>query len=65
MVTIFHHIPVNACIVFKQLYGLNFDSLAGKHQKRQNFPPSKFCTIWYAGTNFLYNFSVETDDSLE
>ena len=30
------------CIVFKQFDGLNFDGLAGKHQKHQNFPPSKF-----------------------
>ena len=26
------------CIVFQQLDGLNFDNLAGKHQKRQNPP---------------------------
>ena len=25
------------CIVFNQFDGINFDSLAGKHQKRQNF----------------------------
>ena len=36
------------CIVFKQFDGLNFDGLAGKRQKRQNFPPSKFCAIQYA-----------------
>ena len=35
------------CIVFKQFDGLNFDGPAGKHQKHQNFSPSKFCTIWY------------------
>ena len=36
------------CIVFKQRNGLNFDSLAGKCQKRQNPPPpSPFCAIWY------------------
>ena len=35
------------CIVIKQFDGLNFDGLAGKHQKRQNFPPSKFCAIRY------------------
>ena len=34
-------------IVFKQFDRLNFDSLAGKHQKHQNFPPSKFCAIRY------------------
>ena len=26
------------CIVFKQFDGINSDSLAEKHQKRQNFP---------------------------
>ena len=30
------------CIVFKQFDGLNFDGLAGKHQKRQNFPRQNF-----------------------
>ena len=25
------------CIVFKKFDGLNFDGLAGKHQKHQNF----------------------------
>ena len=42
------------CIVFKQFDGLNFDSLAGKHQKCQNFPPSKFCTVrsMYTGLYF-------------
>ena len=25
------------CISFKKIDGLNFDGLAGKHQKRQNF----------------------------
>ena len=34
-------------IVFKQFDGLNFDGLAGKHQKCQNFPPSKVCVILY------------------
>ena len=43
MVTDFHYTPVNA----KQFDGLNIDDLAGKHQKRQNFPPSKFCNIRY------------------
>ena len=32
----------NCCIVFEQFDGLNFDCLAGKRQKRQNFPPSNF-----------------------
>ena len=35
------------CTVFKQFDGLNFDGLVEKHQKRQNFPPSKFSAIWY------------------
>ena len=35
------------CIVYKQFDGLNFDGLARKHQKRQNFPLSTFCAIWY------------------
>ena len=30
------------CIVFKQFNGLNFDGLAGKHQKRQNFLRQNF-----------------------
>ena len=30
------------CIAFKQFDGLNFDGLAGKHQKRQNFPRQNF-----------------------
>ena len=34
MVTVFHYTPVNA----KQFDGLNIDGLAGKRQKRQNFP---------------------------
>ena len=46
MVTVFHYTPVNA----KQFDGLNIDGLAGKHQKRQNFPPSKFCSIRYMMT---------------
>ena len=41
MMTVFHYTPVNA----KQFDELNIDGLAGKRQKRQNFPPSKFCTI--------------------
>ena len=30
------------CIVFKQFHGLNFDNLAGKHPKHQNFPHQNF-----------------------
>ena len=30
------------CIVFKQFDRLNLDSLAGKRQKRQNFPHQNF-----------------------
>ena len=51
MVTVFHYTPVNA----KQFDGLNIDGLAGKHQKYQNFPPSKFCAIRYIVNN-LYQF---------
>ena len=43
MVTVFHYTPVNT----KQFEGLNIDSLAGKRQKCQKFPPSKFCAIRY------------------
>ena len=41
-----HHTPVNAVFVFKECDRLNFDSLAGKHQKHQNFSLSKFCAIY-------------------
>ena len=41
VVTVFDYTPVNA----KQFDGLNIDGLAGKRQKRQNSPPSKFCAI--------------------
>ena len=47
MVNVFHYAPVNA----KQFDGLNIDGLAGKRQKRQNFPPSKFCAIRYYAFN--------------
>ena len=30
------------CTVFKQFDGLKFDGLAGKQQKRQNFPHQNF-----------------------
>ena len=49
MVTVFHYTPVNA----KQSDGLNIDGLAGNHQKYQNFPPSKFCTIQYVAITLL------------
>ena len=35
-------------IVFKQFDSLNFDSLAGKHQKHQNFALSQFCATQYS-----------------
>ena len=35
------------CTIFKQFDRLNFDGLAGKHQKHQNFPQSKFSAIRY------------------
>ena len=49
MVTIFHYTPVNA----KQFDELNIDGLAGKCQKCQNFPPSKFFAIRYKVTSKL------------
>ena len=43
------------CIVFKQFDRLTFDNLAGKCQKCQNFPSSKFCTTRYLKvTGYLY-----------
>ena len=42
MVTVFHHTPVNTVLFYKQFDGLNFDALAGKCQKRQNFPRQNF-----------------------
>ena len=42
MVTVFYHGPVNAVM----LDGLTFDSLAGKHQKHQNFPCQKLRYTW-------------------
>ena len=38
MVTVFHYTPVNA----KRFDGLYIDGLAGKCQKRQNFPRQNF-----------------------
>ena len=38
-------------IVLKQFDGLNFDGLAGKCQKHQNFSPSKFCAILVSDHN--------------
>ena len=32
--------------VCKKFDGFNFDCLFENHQKRQNFPHSKFCTMW-------------------
>ena len=59
MVTVFHYTPVNA----KQFDGLNIDSLAGKHQKRQNFPLSKFCAIRYTASysKCFYTVGMEVD----
>ena len=48
------------CTVFKQFDGLNFDGLAGKHQKRQNFPPSKSSAIRY-----LIDVSLEATKLLD
>ena len=41
------------CIVFKQFDRLNFDSLAGKHQKCRNFPLSKFALY---GFMYIYMY---------
>ena len=54
MVTVFHYSPVNA----KQFDGLNIDGLARKHQKCQNFPPSKFCAIWYFKSDPMLKISI-------
>ena len=35
------------CCIALKIDGLNFDGLAGKRQKRQNFPLSKFPAIQY------------------
>ena len=37
-----------------KFYGLNFDSLAGKRQNRQNFPPLKFPAIRYIASTASY-----------
>ena len=46
MITVFHHAPVNTVMLLK-ISRLNFDSLAGKCPKCQNFSLSKFCAIRY------------------
>ena len=50
MVTVFHYTPVNT----KQFDGLNIDGLAGKYQKRQNFPRQSFALygIWLLSCPF-------------
>ena len=45
-----HCLSVNT----KYFDGLNIDDLAGKRQKRQNFPPSKFCAIRYSASMYVY-----------
>ena len=42
MVIVFHDTPVNAVLFLKQFNGLNFDGVAGKRQKYQNFPRQNF-----------------------
>ena len=42
------------CTIFKQFDGLNFDGLAGKHRKRQNFPRQK------SGKGLSCRFEVPT-----
>ena len=44
--TVFHHALVNTVMLLKTS-GLNFDGLAGKCPKCQNFSLSKFCAIQY------------------
>ena len=39
MVIVFHYTPVNTILQFDEL---NFDGLAGKRQKHQNFPCQSF-----------------------
>ena len=46
------------CTIFKQFGRLNFDGLAGKRQKHQNFPPSKFSAIQYFAQIFSYYASI-------
>ena len=50
--------------VFKQFDELNFDGLAQKHQKRQNFPPSKFCTIQYIKYHYTKRLAITLQQSL-
>ena len=54
MVTVFHYTPVNA----KQFDGLNIDGLAGKRQKRQNFPPVKILRYTVASWLGIYNCTI-------
>ena len=44
--TVFHHAPVNT-VMLLNINRLNFDGLAGKCPKCQNFSLSKFCAIRY------------------
>ena len=55
MATVFHYTPVNA----KQFDGLNIDGLAGKRQKRQNFPPSKINFALYSTIVLLFIISCQ------
>ena len=49
-----------SCIVFKQFDGLNFDGLAGKRQKHQNFVLCSISHNSYA-PNHMYMCNLRTE----
>ena len=50
------------CVVFKQFDGLNFDGLAGKPQKRQNFAIyGNVAKLRLVHNLYRINFSVDSD----
>ena len=44
--------PNTVHVLPQKFDGLNFDDLAGKRQKHQNFPLSKFPAMWYVALQF-------------
>ena len=52
------------CIVLEQFDGLNFDGLAGKHQKRQNFPRQNFALCGSVVHNVNRGFLEEANREL-
>ena len=54
--TVFHYTPVKA----KQFDGLTIDGLAGKRQKRQNFPCQNFVLYGILLSTFLLITQVDT-----